>query len=80
MKDKNKTKKNHTNTSVIKPVPSNHEDFKLGQGYGSGEEESEYQGHPSKKQFGDNPLPKSGGNYAHSDGIQPKIDPLETKP
>jgi len=74
MKDKTKTKHTHSNDSHEKSNPSNHEDFKLGQGYGSGEAESEYQEHPSQKQYGDNPLPKSGGGYAKSGEVQPRED------
>jgi hypothetical protein len=75
MKDKSKTKHIHTNDAQEKPSLSNHEDFKLGQGYGSGEAESEYQEHPSQKQYGDNPMPKSGGGYAKAGHAQPKQDP-----
>jgi hypothetical protein len=74
MKDKTKTKRTHSNTGKVIPEPSNHENFKLGQGYGSGEDESDFQEHPSEKQFGDNPRPQSGGGYAKSGHAQPKLD------
>ena len=74
MKNKTKTKGTHSNTGKVLPEPSNHENFKLGQGYGSGEDESDFQEHPSEKQMGDNPLPKSGGGYAKAGHAQPKQD------
>jgi|GEM_PF-4668143 len=40
-----------------------HKSFKVGQGYGSGEKDSDAKEHPSLRQYGDNPLPPSGGNY-----------------
>jgi hypothetical protein len=48
-----------------------HENFKLGQGYGSAEKGSEASLHVSTHQYGDNPLPKSGGGYAKAGDIQP---------
>lgn len=40
-----------------------HKKFKKGLGYGSSESDSDFQEHPSDKQYGDNPLPPSGGGY-----------------
>jgi hypothetical protein len=71
MKNPTKTKGTHSNTAEKKPELSNHEDFILGQGYGSGEPDSEAHEHASKKQYGDNPLPKSGGGYGKAGEAQP---------
>jgi hypothetical protein len=79
MKNKIKhTKGTNSTNAQPKPTPSNHENFRLGQGYGSGEGVSEYQEHPSKKQLGDNPLPKSGGGYAKAGNAQPHSDSSDT--
>jgi hypothetical protein len=55
----------------LKPRPE-HEEFKLGQGYGSAEKGSEASTHVNKSQYGDNPIPKSGGGYGKTGSIQPK--------
>ena len=80
MKDKVKTKGTHSNVDQKKPAPSNHEDFKLGEGYGSGEKQSDYQEHPSQKQYGDNPNPKSGGGYTKAGAAQPREEQNSPKP
>ena len=53
------------------PKPT-HEEFQLGNGYGSAEKHSDAEDHKSKKQLGDNPLPKSGGGYGKAGAVQPK--------
>jgi hypothetical protein len=58
MKEKFKLKGTHHKARELKPEVSNHEDFKLGQGYGSGERESAYQSQPSKKQLSDDEAPE----------------------
>ena len=55
-----------------------HENFKLGQGYASGEKGSDSSEHRSSTQLGDNPLPKSGGGYAKAGNAQPKEDQDES--
>jgi hypothetical protein len=51
MKEKFKLKGTHHKARELKPEVSNHEDFKLGQGYGSGERESAYQSHQDADVF-----------------------------
>ncbi len=57
-----------------KPKPT-HEEFQLGNGYGSAERGSDAEEHKSAKQYGDNPLPKSGGGYGKAGVVQPKQEP-----
>jgi hypothetical protein len=58
-----------TRGKQIPGAPKPHEQFNVGQGYGSGERTSEFQRkRKSGKQLGDNPLPDSGGGY---DGSRP---------
>ena len=49
-----------------------HEDFHLGRGYASGEPGSDAEQRGSSHQYGDNPLPFSGGGYADSGSVQPQ--------
>ena len=64
----------------VPPTEPIHEKFKLGQGYASSEKGSDEQAHRSLKQYGDNPLPKSGGSYARSGEAQPEQSGDETGP
>ena len=63
------------NDMTDKKPKSTHEEFQLGSGYGSAERGSDAESHKSKKQFGDNPLPKSGGGYSKAGVVQPKQEP-----
>jgi hypothetical protein len=49
-----------------------HEDFYLGQGYASGEQQKILKRKLSTHQYGDNPLPSSGGGYAKAGLVQPQ--------
>ena len=61
----------------IGPTPA-HQNFKLGEGYGSGEKESDFQEHPSSQaQYGDNPAPNDGGGYEAAGDTQPETDEAE---
>lgn len=52
-----------------------HEKFKSGQGYGSAEPGADAQEHQSNRQYGDNPLPPSGGDWRKAGEMQPEEDP-----
>ena len=58
----------------VVPIEPNHDKFKLGQGYASSEKGSDAIEKSSLQQFGDNPLPESGGEYSEADEIQPETD------
>lgn len=52
---------------------TNYDEFNLGQGYGSGQKGSDARKKRSLKQYGDNPLPKSGGGYAKAEPKQRRV-------
>lgn len=77
---KNSKSKPTQAAQTTQPTQPTHEEFQLGNGYGSAEKYSDAEEHKSRKQYGDNPLPKSGGGYGKAGVIQPKEEPQTPSP
>lgn len=66
--------------NIQKEPKIEHENFKAGQGYGSSEPGAESQDKQSDRQYGDNPLPPSGGEWRKAGEMQPEEDPEGDEP